>query len=101
MKEILSPDLEAILKTLRENGFYLFDWMDGNKFPPVHLVRFDGDFPDEGIRAAELVVERGFNISHLRYVWDYHSYLHDFDPGDPTEDPDHEVPHFWEMICIT
>lgn len=98
MKENLSPDLEKILKTFRDNGFRLFDWMDGNKFPPVHLVRFDGDFPDEGTRAAELAIQRGFNIFHLRYVYDYHAYLYDFDPE---EDEDNELRPFWELILLT
>ena len=98
MKEILSPDLEEILKVLRENDIYVLDWLDGNEFPPEHLVRFDGDFPDEGHRAAELAIQHGFNIFHLRYLFDYHSYLYDYDPE---EDEDNELRPFWELTFLT
>ncbi len=79
MKEKLSPDLENCLKTFHENNFDVFDWMDESNPPPEHLICFNGDFPDEGFRAAELAIQLGYEIFQLRYIWDYDARVHEPD----------------------
>ena len=89
--ETLSEDLKEILAVYRENGFKIFDWRDGEVRRVTHCIRFKGDYPDEGLRAAELALHRGFPIFLLRLEWNYDSYLHDEGPKD------YEISPYWEL----
>lgn len=36
-----------------------------------HIIQFEGDYPDEGFRAAKLAEQLGYPLIYLRRVWDF------------------------------
>ena len=98
MKETLSPDFAEILKTYREYNFDIFDWRDGNIGTPTpHRIRFHGDYPDQGYRAADLALEKRFRISSLNRIWDYFDYLYMWE----LEETEEQIRPFWEICFLT
>ena len=67
-----------VVELLADNDIILSRHIESGKYGEyLHLVCFDGDYPDEGFRAAELVRRYGYPLACLRRVWDY-----DFDEED-------------------
>ena len=61
-------DLSNTVKAFREHNFDVSDFEHNH---PEYIISFRGDFPDEGLRAAQLIKQLGYVIFQLRYVWFY------------------------------
>lgn len=71
---------------LEDNGFDVIISSDGRKRRTVwvHRVHFEGEGMDEGCRAADLAIQRGYPVLSVQKVWDYNG-------SDSPDDP------YWKM----
>ena len=82
-----------IARLLSKNDFRVSGHLEGGERAswPLHVVRFDGGYPDEGFRAAELVRLHGYPLACLRRVWNYDSEAQDDPCWEMTFYPDVEI----------
>lgn len=106
MTEILPPGLENALAAYRENQFDVFDWGESYNAKTCY-IRFHGDYPDEGFRAAALALERGFPIRMLSLQWNYGSHLHHADYDEhlgvwiaPSHSPEERPRSTWMLTFL-
>ena len=68
----LYPGIKEIADAYRQNDFDVFASIAGGKLPyPLHIIRFRGDDPNEGHRAATLAQQLDLPLVCLRRVWYY------------------------------
>lgn len=78
---------DELVKAYHDNGFRIIDVGEAGVAPvfrPCHVIRFEGDYPDEGMRGVELAKQQGFRLVALRRVWNHI-------PPDEAHDP------YWEV----
>ena len=67
----LYPGIKKIADAYRQAGFRIIDYLDGNESPPTHNLRYEGDYPEEGYRGADLAQRLDFPLMCLSRVWNY------------------------------
>ena len=77
-----------VAEIYRNNGFKIINFDEYSLEPrSLRTIRFSGDCPDEGRRAARFAKELGFYLFYLRRVWNYDAGSEDFP--------------YWELVFCT